>query len=635
MEKLKILLIEENPDDARLISEYFSDSLMYEFIFSVTGDVKEALHNLEKEEFNLIIFDLNIEDNDSMENFLRLKIFSYRIPIIVLSGHMDEEYAIKLMKIGAQDFIVKSLVLPDLLVRSAIYAIERARLINELEREKEQLHVTLKSIKDIVISIDTSGKILLKNEVALKWKEIENTTSIYQVFQLCLKTKTADDKRNLKEMIEKGTNFEWFNKNANQCVFKINNAERTCTITSSPIYKSNQLLSGVVFVFRDITDNIRLQQEMMNIQRFDSLGILAGGIAHDFNNILMNVLGNIYIANSLESPNQELKVILKDAENAILQAKDLTQQLLTITRANQIFEKKIVNLKHNLVHNIKFALRGSNIIPNFKIEENLWSVLADEGQINQVIYNIIINAKQCMPDGGTVEVECKNIILDGSSTTLPQGRYILISIKDYGSGISQENMKKIFEPYFTTKEHGHGLGLATAFAIIRKHEGTITVESEIGKGSRFTIYLPVKEETNTKSVSNTDESVIKGKGRIIIMDDDQGIQKISKKLINTLGYYVEITSNGTDLLKEYETALKNNNKFDIVILDLTIKGGMGGIRTMELLRKMDPNVKAIVSSGYSKEPVMANYKDYGFKGVLPKPYSLNHLSKILDEVMKI
>jgi two-component system cell cycle sensor histidine kinase/response regulator CckA len=324
---------------------------------------------------------------------------------------------------------------------------------------------------------------------------------------------------------------------------------------------------------------------------------------------------------------------LKESEKSILQAKELTQQLLKITQSSHTLEKKTVVLKSVLISGTKFALRGSNITPEFKIEDKLSPVSVDESQFNQVIYNLINNAKEAMIDGGIIEISAENVIIDlNNLIPLAPGEYICVVVKDHGCGIPPENIKKIFDPYFTTKENGHGLGLITSFGIIRNHGGIITVESELGVGTEFKIYLPVTDQKTSLNKNPEVDLIVSGKGHVAVMDDDEGMQKLAQKLISSLGYSVTVTSNGNDLLKVYAEAMKNGKPFDVVILDLTIKGGMGGQKTIELLRQIDPNVKAIVSSGYSREPIVVNYKEYGFSGALPKPYSFRDLSKLLQEI---
>ena len=277
-------------------------------------------------------------------------------------------------------------------------------------------------------------------------------------------------------------------------------------------------------------------------------------------------------------------------------------------------------------------LRGSKSICEFSISEDLWPVEVDIGQISQVINNIVINANQAMPEGGTIQVAAENLIIDDrQSLSLKPGRYIRISISDQGIGISEKYTSKIFDPYFTTKQEGSGLGLATTFSIIKKHDGHITVESQPGVGTTFQIYLPASD----KAVPEKEEvKLIKGRGRILVMDDEASLRKMIGKMLKKLGYEAEFAKDGAEAVEMYQAAWEAGEPYDAVILDLTVPGGMGGKECVKKLLETDPDVKAIVSSGYSEDQVLANYQEYGFKGVIPKPYDSLSLGKVLREVIK-
>ncbi|MCP3676955.1 MAG: response regulator, partial [Deltaproteobacteria bacterium] len=266
-----------------------------------------------------------------------------------------------------------------------------------------------------------------------------------------------------------------------------------------------------------------------------------------------------------------------------------------------------------------FALRGSSISESLEIDDELWGIKADEGQLSQVLHNLVINAQQAMPEGGSISVKCANIVLDEASLlNLRFGSYIRITVKDTGVGISGETIEKVFDPYFTTKEDGSGLGLATSYAIIEKHGGLITVESALGEGTSFSIYLPAIFGDTV--MSKTTEVVRRqGHGRVLVMDDELLIGEVVCTMLEKCGYETEFVIRGEQAIEAYEKAMGSDNPFKVVILDLTIKGGMGGRKTIERLKELDPSVKAIVSSGYSNDPVMSSYREYGFEGIVEKP----------------
>jgi CheY-like chemotaxis protein len=315
-----------------------------------------------------------------------------------------------------------------------------------------------------------------------------------------------------------------------------------------------------------------------------------------------------------------------------MRARDLTQQLLTFSKGGAPI-KKTASIDELLKDTTVFTLSGSNVKCKFSIPEDLWSVEIDEGQISQVINNLIINADQAMPEGGTISISAENVII-GAEDVLPlkEGRYLKIKIQDQGIGIPEEYLQKIFDPYFTTKQKGSGLGLTIAYSIIKNHKGYIAVKSKLGVGSKFSIYLPALEKQIPKK-KEAEIRPITGKGKIMVMDDEEIIRTSLGEILTFLGYEPEFARNGEEALATYKKAIDSGQSFDAVILDLTIRGGMGGKETIKKLIEIDPKVKAIVSSGYSTDPVMADFKNYGFRGVVAKPYDIKELSKELDDVI--
>lgn len=382
----------------------------------------------------------------------------------------------------------------------------------------------------------------------------------------------------------------------------------------------------------DITDHKKMEDELLNSRKLESIGILAGGIAHDFNNILTTIIGNITLAlMNLDEKTKAHKVIT-NAEIASQRAKELAQQLLTFSRGGAPI-KKTTTLKNLIRDTVIFVLSGSNVKYEIDIPETLWPVEVDESQISRVINNIVINAQQAMPKGGFLSVKCSNITV-GAKSILPigEGNYVQISIRDNGCGISQKNLEKIFDPYFSTKETGSGLGLATSYSIIKKHSGHITAESTAGQGTVFTIYLPASEKTVIKDKKDND-SVIHGKGKILIMDDDEMIRETLVHMLSHLGYQIDTASDGDETIKKYLEAKSSGSDYDIVIMDLVIPGSKGGVETIAELIRHDPDVRAIVSSGYSNNPVMAEFKKYGFTAVAAKPYSIQELSRTINSLL--
>jgi len=383
---------------------------------------------------------------------------------------------------------------------------------------------------------------------------------------------------------------------------------------------------------QDTTDRKQLEEERMKIEKLESIGILAGGIAHDFNNILAAILGNISLVKISVDNKDEVVELLTEAEKACLRATSLTQQLLTFSKGGAPI-KETTELTGLIRDTAKFSLRGSNVQYRTSISSYLWTVKIDKGQISQAINNLIINADQAMPEGGTIKIKAENISMKSEDNlSLKKGNYIKISIGDQGIGIPPEQLTKIFDPYFTTKQKGSGLGLTTTYSIIHRHNGHIAVESELGVGTTFHIYLPASSKEIVKKGANKEASAVIT-GKILVMDDEDMVRNVVSNALQTFGHEVEVVSDGEEAIKLYKKAMDSGKSFDVVIMDLTIPGGMGGKEAIKKLLEIDPDVKAVVSSGYSNDPVVSKYQEYGFSSFIQKPYGLEGLKKALKEVM--
>jgi len=385
-------------------------------------------------------------------------------------------------------------------------------------------------------------------------------------------------------------------------------------------------------ITRDITERKKMEDERLKMEKLESIGVLAGGIAHDFNNILTAIIGNISLAKTSIKQGDEIFELLSEAEQACWKAQHLTQQLLTFSKGGSPV-KKTASIEEIIKESAEFALRGSNVRCEFSVPEDLCLVEIDHGQISQVIHNLILNADQAMPQGGTIQIHAENTILE-TTTPLPlkPGSYIRMHIQDKGIGISDEHLSKIFDPYFTTKQKGSGLGLATVYSIVKKHDGHIEVNSQLGVGTEFVIYLPASGKTAVKE-EETEESLVMSQGKILLMDDEPLLRDIASKMLAKLGYEIACAKDGEEAIGLYKNAKELGQPFDAVVMDLTIPGGMGGKDAITKLLEIDPEAKAVVSSGYSADPVMANFRDYGFSGVIPKPFNHKDLSEILNKLL--
>ncbi|MBD3291185.1 response regulator [candidate division KSB1 bacterium] len=506
---------------------------------------------------------------------------------------------------------------------------ERKKAEYELAAEKERLLITLASIADAVITTDIDGKIVLMNRVAEQITGYTQSNAQGKSILEILKIKANSGLEKLiHSIIHTGKTI---NRSDDFTLKGDDGSEKIISCSGAPIHDNSNNIIGMVIVFSDISEKRKFENELLKIQKLESVGILAGGIAHDFNNILTAIIGNLSLAKIDLKPDQEIYEILTEAEKASQQARHLTNQLLTFSRGGAPI-KKVMSINKVIQEAAEFSLSGSTVKAKYEISHDLKKVNIDSGQFKQVIHNLVLNAIQAMPDGGSMRISAENVYLSESdSIPLPAGEHVKISVVDQGIGIKDEHLDKIFDPYFTTKQMGSGLGLATTYSVVKKHGGHINVDSELGRGSTFTIYLPAAEADTTQEYMPEKEKDLKG--RILIMDDEEFVIKPLSRMLQSLGFETEIATNGEQAIEKYKLNLSKDRTFDLVILDLTIQGGMGGKETIKNLRELDPDVKAIVTSGYSNDPVMADYRQYGFIGVIAKPYKVDEIKSVIRKVL--
>jgi PAS domain S-box-containing protein len=402
-----------------------------------------------------------------------------------------------------------------------------------------------------------------------------------------------------------------------------------------PMKNNSGQVTSVIEVISNITEKHLLEEERLKSQKLEAVGTLAGGIAHDFNNLLQGVFGYISLAKLKRDDREKSLAALEEAEKALHMSVNLTNQLLTFSKGGKPL-KKTIDLIPVIENAAKFALSGSRTDYRVVADDDLWQVDADGGQISQVIHNIVLNADQAMPEGGLVEITARNVHAQGRNLPqgLQQGTYVEIIITDSGVGIPVQYLAKIFDPYFTTKEKGSGLGLATSYSIITNHKGSIEVTSDMGKGTTFSLYLPATTAIRAEVQNKGATAATAGHTwRVLVMDDEQVVRDIAVVLIRELGHRVELAVHGKEALEQFLTAKRSGDPFDVVILDLTIRGGMGGAETLQRLMEIDPGVKTVVSSGYSDDSLIAGYQEQGFKAVLKKPYNIIELQEVLNRLL--
>ena len=548
-----------------------------------------------------------------------------------IQGFRARIWAAGLLGVASLAILVVAWFGVSLVVKSHLN--HRKQAERALENEKERLSVTLRSIGDGVITTDICARITLMNRVAEQltaWKEHEVIERPLGEAFVIINEKTRQPAENPVEKVLKSGTIHGL---ANHTVLVARDGrERIIEDSAAPIRDRDGNVVGVVLVFRDTTEERHMLREVLKAEKLESVGLLAGGIAHDFNNILAGIMGNISLAKMRLDKETAVLQRLSEAEKAVVRAKDLTQQLLTFSKGGAPI-KKAASLPELLVEWVRFALRGSGTSCQFRIQTDLWAAEVDEAQISQVVHNLVVNAEQAMPDGGRIHLSAENYIEnERKGCPLSPGKYVRISIEDEGTGVRPEHLQRIFDPYFTTKKTGSGLGLATSYTIVKRHGGHISVRSELEKGTTFEVFLPASE--NRAGIRNEARAMPKnGRGKILVMDDEDVVREVTSEMLKLLGYRVAVSKDGSEAIDLYCRAKEGGEPFDAVIMDLTIPGGIGGRETVSLLRDLDPQIKAIVCSGYSTDSIMGDFEKHGFCGVLAKPYNTEQMSAILHEVI--
>jgi PAS domain S-box-containing protein len=503
-----------------------------------------------------------------------------------------------------------------------------------LAAERERLRVTLRSMIEGVITTDTDGIVQFVNEAAgdmTGWTL--GAAMDRRIADICVLRHERTRAAVVPPFTEALTGGHASDLPTQTVIMHRQGSSRLIEGRCAPMHDLTGRVIGAVLVFRDVTERARLEAELLRSSKLESVGVLAGGIAHDFNNILTIIMGNLALA-LLDSQVQTIAgKWLREAERGALRARDLTQQLLTFAKGGDPV-RSAVPLPEVVQEAAEFALHGSKVKCEFALATDAWPADADKGQIGQVMQNLVINAVQAMPEGGVIRIAMRNdAVGNGVHPALAAGNYLKVSITDTGSGIRAEHLARIFDPYFTTKQQGSGLGLATVYSIVKKHSGHIDVESELGRGTTFHFWLPAASVAVAKPGGTTNPFTGMS-GRVLFMDDEEPIRLMAGVLLQRLGFQTTLVSDGTEAVSAFRKARDVGRPFDAVVMDLTVPGGMGGKEAMEALLKIDPAVKAIVSSGYSGDPIVANFRSHGFRGRVSKPYRVADLAKALRLVLE-
>lgn len=506
---------------------------------------------------------------------------------------------------------------------------ERILAESDLAAQKEYLSVTLRSIGDGVITINEHEYVVFLNKAAegiTGWKqedaEGKNLTEVFPIKHLEQQNASCYFPNSVSEIDSRRVEL-----------VSLSGVNHVLSENRSAILDCNGKTLGYVIVFRDITEKEILEEELFKSRKLESVSLLASGLAHDFNNLLTGIITNLFMAKTALPINSETYNLVTNAEKAAFRASSLTKQLLSFARDSTTPNREVSSLKELIEESVGFYLSGSKCDYRLNLDEQLYMVEIDRGQIDQVLNNIIVNADQSMPHGGTITVGAQNVELQKNvNIPLKPGKYVCINVSDDGTGIPHENIHRIFDPYFTTRQQGNGLGLSSAYSIVLKHNGYITVQSELKKGSTFNIYLPASENILIDDSASMEETR-QGKGKILVLDDDDIIRRSTERLLSHLGYKVFMANEGEQALRLYSAAIENQTPFDAAILDLTIPGGKGAQEIIGELCKLDPHTKAIVSSGYPDDTVMLNFLSFGFCAAISKPYNIEELSNLLKRVL--
>jgi PAS domain S-box-containing protein len=624
---MKILLVEDQQESRRNLQRLI-EGRGHEVM--AVGTAEEAEAAFQGNEFPLVILDWMLPGKSGVEfcRHLRAQPNGDEIFVLLITARAEAGDLQMALEAGANDYLTKPLDLERLNVRLTV-AERQIRDLGERNQSRSAAQESARTMANILenttdgfFSINDRWEFTYLNPIAETLLGCHRSEllgkNFWERFPDLTGTETELNYR--KVMAEQtGVQFEagdsagkvWFEMHA---------------------YPSG---GGISVFFRDVTERKRGEEERLTTSKLESLGTLAGGIAHDLNNILTVISGNIGLAQT-EAPPEcgNLLAFLSKASQAAQHAAHLSGQLLTFSKGGAPL-KKIVSLSQLLGQSAEFSLYGSNLRADVEIPVDLWKVEVDAAQIEQVVNALIINAREAMPRGGTVKLSARNVeFKDKAGPPLPEGRYVKVLIADRGTGVPDEIGSKIFDPYFTTKSAGTGLGLSISYSIVKKHGGVLHLESSSPEGSTFAFYLPATEgQVSAPALRAPSTSSQSHHRRVLVMDDEAAIRELTSQLLGTLGYEVTAVPDGLEAVRLYDRALRRGEQFQAVILDATIRGGMGGVATIERLRDLDPEVNAIICSGYSDEAALTEFLAYGFRGALPKPFTRRELAEALQKTL--
>ena len=625
---MRILLVEDHTESRKNLQRLI-ERRGHEVV--AVASAEEAKQELATREFPFLILDWMLPGESGIDlcRDLRKRPRGDEFFILLVTARADREDLEQALEAGANDYLTKPLDLGLLNVRISV-AERQIRELTERNQARAALQESARTLTNILENT-TDGFFAVDPE----WKFTYLNSEAEKLLQ-----RERDDlvgKELWKEFSE--LNNSPFEENYRRVMAERKPAEFEASDRSGKVWFEVHAYpggSGVSVFFRDTTERKRNEEERLTTSKLESLGTLAGGIAHDLNNILTVISGNIGLAQVEAPPDAgSLLSFLSKAGQAAEHAAHLSSQLLTFSKGGAPL-KRVVSISGVIGHAAEFSLYGSNLRADIDIPVDLWKSEVDPGQIEQVVNALLLNAREAMPDGGTVRISAHNVVLEEKAgTPLPSGRYIKVMIADRGEGIPEELATKIFDPYFTNKPTGSGLGLSISYSIVKKHGGILHLENSSPEGSTFTFYLPATDRAATALEPRVTERAFNfNHQKVLVMDDEAAIRDLTSQLLGTLGYEVTVVPDGLEAVKVYERAMRKGENFQAVILDATIRGGMGGLATIERLRSVDANVNAIICSGYSDEAALSQFLAYGFRSALPKPFTRRELADALQRAFE-
>ena len=507
---------------------------------------------------------------------------------------------------------------------------ERKEAERALRNEKERLDVTLNNISEGVIVTDMEGKVVLANNSAANLLNVDRIAiagnDLGEIYQLGAQASGDETQSAIRKTLETGLVSTTY-----RVPLKLYSEHLLINESASPIFEGTKMV-GAVLAFHDVTAEKNLEEEMAKAARLRTVGTLAGGIAHDFNNVLTIIMGNIELTRKSGASNVDPEKWFDDISKALERAKDLSNQLLTFSKGGAPV-KKVVSLEDVVREAVSDLSPGNAVRMEVKVPKDLGRVNIDEGQVKQALMHVLRNGLEAMPHGGLMEISAVHSFIDGESVFLVPGEYVHIRIKDSGIGLQSNEVNHVFEPYFTTKQDHAGMGLAVAYSIIKAHNGHISIESDTERGTTVHIYLPSMNPE--KSVERRPEKAapLKSHLKVLVMDDEKMIRELASEMLEVLGHTPESVYGGEEALARYAGAMASEDPYDLVVMDLTIPNGMGGKEAIVEMLKLDPNAKVIVSSGYSNDPVMGDFRKFGFRYVMPKPYKMKDFESAINHAM--